>query len=117
MDYTNYTLFEIIKFKNEFLECLEYTLLSNDIKQKDIETRLLYLKSELKNGLYKNITSSLFLSFKHLNEYNIKFIKKYTVKKITKLNKTKKIKNILDYNENLINCYETFNYIINKLFI
>lgn len=112
MNYSNYTLFEIIKYKIEFLECLDYTLISNPNEDKDIKNHLIYLKNELNKGLYKEIVSTLFTSFNLLNKPIINFIKRYNYKKIIKLKSCKKLKYYLDFNEKIIECYETFNYII-----
>jgi len=113
MNNTNYVLFEIIKFKIEFLDCLEYSLISENQKINDeVKNNFLYLRNELKNGLYKDITSSLFNSYKTVNKPIIKFVKSYNNKKIDKIIKNKKLNKILEYNENIIDCYENFNHII-----
>lgn len=113
MDYSNYTLFEIIKYKIEFLECLEYSLLSNNLKEKEIKNHLTYLNNNQKKGAYKEIISSLFNSYKDTNKSLIIFLKKYNYKKCIKLTKDKNISNLITYNEYLIDCHETFKYIIN----
>lgn len=113
MDYSNYTLFEIIKYKIEFLECLEYTLLSNTLNKNNIKNHLTYLNNELNKGIYKEITSSLFTSSNLLNKPLIKFTKKYNYHKIDKILKKRKLKNYIKYNEYLINAYEILNYITN----
>lgn len=112
MNHSNYTLFEIIKYKIEFSECLEYSLIDNTVTENDIKNHLAYLKNELNKGMYKEITSTLFTSFKFLNEPLINFTKKYNYKKAFKLKKTKKLKKHLNFNISLTNCYEAFNYII-----
>lgn len=113
MNSTNYVLFEIIKFKIEFLDCLEYSLISENQKINDeAKNNFLYLRNELKKGLYKDITSSLFNSYKAVNKSIIKFLKSYNYKKINKIINNKKLNKILDYNEIIIDCYETFNNII-----
>lgn len=112
MNYSNYTIFEIIKYKIEFLECLEYSLIPNDAKANEIESRMNYLNKDFKDGFYKEIISTLFTSYSLLNAPIIKFLKKNKTKKILKLTKRKNLKSLINYNENLIDAYETFNYII-----
>lgn len=112
MNHSNYTLFEIIKYKIEFSDCLEYSLIDNTNDENDIKNHLTYLKNELNKGEYKQITSSLFTSHKKINKQLIKFIKKYNSKKIFKIKKSLKLKKYLDFNIHLLDCYETFNYII-----
>jgi len=112
MDYSNYTLFEITKYKIEFLDCLEYSLISNNIKEEDIKNRINYLNNDFKEGFYKEIVSTLFTSYNLLNKPIIHFLKKYNHKNILKLIKNKKVKHLITYNENLIDCHETFSYII-----
>lgn len=113
MDSSNYTLFEILKYKIEFLECLEYSLTTYTVNEDDIKKRLTLLRSDLKQGLYKEIVSTLFTAFNKLNNPLKKFLKAYTYKKIIKINNSKKVKHLIDYNEKLIDAYETFTYIIN----
>ena len=68
MDYSNYTVFEILKYKIEFLECLEYSLITYELNEKDIEQRLNYLTTDFKEGFYKELVSSLFSSYNLLNQ-------------------------------------------------
>lgn len=113
MNHSNYTLFEIIKYKIDFLECLEYTLISNTIEKSAIKNHLTYLKNALNHGMYNQIISSLFTSFASLNVPLIKFLKKYNHSNIYKITKKRKLNNYIKYNENLIEIEETLNYIIN----
>lgn len=114
MDYSNYTLFEIIKYKIEFLDFLEYSLISNKIKENDLKKQIDYLNNETQKGMYKEIISTLFTSYKLLNKPITNFLKKYNYKKIENINKKTKIKQLIKYNENIIECYETFKYILNS---
>lgn len=116
MNHTNYTLFEIIKYKIVFFECLEYSLNTNTKEKKEIKMHLSYLKNELNKGMYKEITSSLFTSFKLLNEPIIKFLDKYNYKKLFKLKNSNKLKHYLRFMEYILASNETFNY-ITKAFI
>ena len=113
MDHSNYTIFEILKYKIEFLECLEYSLLTYKIDEEDIKKRLFFLKNDFKDGMYQEIVSTLFTSFNKLNSPIIYFLKHYPLKKITNMTSNKNAKSYLNYNERLIDAYETFNYIIN----
>lgn len=113
MNHSNYTLFEIIKYKIEFLECLEYSLISNETTENEISKHISYLNNEFKEGLYNKIISTLFTSFNLLNKPISNFLKKYNHNKIEKMIKSNKLKLFINYNESIIDCYETFNYIIN----
>ena len=116
MNHSNYVIFEILKYKIEFLDCLEFSLIyENQAKnKKEIKNNFTYLKNELKNGLYKEIVSSLFSSYHIVNKPMIEFIKKYHYKKAIKLTRQKKLSKLLNFNEAIIDCYETFNHIINS---
>ena len=112
MDYSNYTVFAILKFKIEFLDCLEYSLLNYKVESKTIKETIIYLKKEYEKGMYKEIISKLFTSYDKLNEPISRFFKKYTYDNLSKMIKNQNIKEIIKYNECLIDCYETFKYII-----
>lgn len=112
MDYSNYTVFAILKFKIDFLDVLEYTLLNYNVKKETIDNKLKELNEEYENGLYHQIISSLFTSYKKLNKPISLFLKKYDSSSIFKIVSKEKTKSILNYNESLIDCYETFNHII-----
>lgn len=114
MNNCNYTIFEILKYKIDFLECIEYSLPSYTIKEEEIKERLSLLNHDFKDGMYKEIVSTLFTSYKKLNEPIRVFLKNYNLKKIIKINSKKSINKLLKYNETLIDCFETFNYIINS---
>lgn len=113
MNHSNYTVFEILKYKIDFLECLEYSMPSYTINKDEIAKKLSPLKKDFKDGLYKEIVSSLFTSFNKLNKPIRQFFKKYNENKLENIHNSKKIKELLKYNEIVINCYETFNYILN----
>ena len=115
MNYSNYTLFEIIKYKIEFLECLEYTLISDTTKNFEIKNHLTYLNNEFSNGNYHKIVSSLFTSYNILNKPIIYFLKTYKPKKINRIINKNKLEPIINYNENLIDCYTCFNNIITSI--
>lgn len=112
MDYSNYTVFAILKFKIEFLDCLEYSLLNYNVENKTIEDNINYLKKEFEKGMYKEIISKLFTSYDKLNEPISRFFKKYNYDNLIKMIKNQNIKEIIKYNECLIDCYETFKYIL-----
>ena len=114
MNYASYTIFEILKYKIEFLECLEYSLVQNQNEKKEIEKHLNHLKEQITIGEYQKIINSLFTSFNFLNKHMRKFIKKYNYKKIKKIHKCNKLKDYLKYNELMIDVYESFNNIINS---
>lgn len=116
MDYSNYTVFAILKFKIELLDCLEYSLMNYKVEEKTIKDTLSYLKNEFTNGTYKQIVSKLFTSYNKLNEPIFSFLKKYNYNKIVKIIKNDNIKEIIKYNECLIDCFETFKYITNAFF-
>lgn len=113
MNNSNYTVFEILKYKIDFLECIEYSLPTYTENKKEIEKRFNLLKKDFKDGLYKEIVSKLFTSFKRLNKPVSKFLYKYNYNKIKKIHRKKKISFLLSYNEHIIDAYETFNYILN----
>lgn len=113
MNNSNYTVFEILKYKIDFLECIEYSLPSYTENKDEIEKRFSLLKKDFKDGLYNQIVSTLFTSFKRLNEPISKFLSKYNYKKIIALHKKKKISSLLEYNEYIIDAYETLSYILN----
>ena len=116
MDYSNYTVFAILKFKVEFLDCLEYSLLNYKVENESIKNNLTHLEEEFSNGIYKQIVSKLFTSFNKLNEPLFFFFKKYKYSKIVKIIESQNIKEIIKYNERLIDCFETFNYILSAFF-
>lgn len=116
MDYSNYTVFEIIKYKIEFMECLEYSLTHKNITDEQLIDQITYLNTQFKTGLYKEIVSSLFTSYNYLNEPLKRFLKKYKSKKITNVANSKKAIKLIKFNENIIDCYETFNYILSSFF-
>ncbi len=116
MDYSNYTVFAILKFKIELLDCLEYSLMNYKVEEKTIKDTLSYLKNEFTNGTYKQIVSNLFTSYNKLNEPISSFLKRYNYNKIGKIIKNDNIKEIIKYNECLIVCFETFKYITNAFF-
>lgn len=113
MNNSNYTVFEILKYKMDFLECIEYSLPSYVENKDEIEKRFALLKKDFNDGLYKEIVSTLFTSFKKLNEPITHFLKKYNYRKISKIKKSKRINGLIAYNEHIIDAYETFNYILN----
>lgn len=113
MDNSNYTIFTILKFKIEFLDNLEYSLLNYKIDEKAMFNNLNQLYQEYTTGIYHEVVSSLFTSHDLLNKPLTVFFNKYPTDYILKIIKKNKIKKILDYNETLTDCYETFNYIIN----
>lgn len=113
MNNSNYTVFEILKYKIDFLECIEYSLTSYTENKDEINKRFNLLKKDFKDGLYNEIVSTLFTSFKRLNEPISKFLNKYNYKKIIRMHEKKKISLLLKYNEHIIDAFETFNYILN----
>ena len=115
MNKINYALFEIIKYKIEFLECLEYSLISDTIKKEDIKNHLNYLKNEFYEGNYHEIISSIYTSYKKINTSLLTFFKKYNYKKTNKIINKNKLKLLLNYNESLIDCYQCFNDIIQSI--
>ena len=115
MNHFNYSLFEIIKYKIEFNEFLEYSLPTYEIDFKDIEQKYKLIKSTYIDGLYKDIVSSLFEDYAFVNKPIENFVNTYTPKKILKMAKSKKLKEIVIYNQKIIDCYETFNSIISNI--
>ena len=69
MEHINYTLFEIIKYKIEILDTLEYSMETYKLNNEEIKKNLLYLKNNLNEGMYKDIISSLFTDYQRVNEY------------------------------------------------
>ncbi len=114
MHKTNYTLFGILRYKIEFLECIEYTILSNTYKKENIQQRINYLENDFTKGIYKEIISTLFTSYNELNKPIIDFLNTYNPKTILKILQKNKLKNYLTFNEKLIDCYELFSYIISE---
>lgn len=108
MNSINYVLFEIIKYKIEFSDCLEYALLNQTkIDKKEIELKYNFLKSELNDGTYKSIVSNLFTSYDLINKNLYSFIKKYKPKYITKMIKKSNMKSCINLIEELVNCEQT----------
>ena len=99
MNHSNYTVFEILKYKIDFLECLEYSMPSYTINKDEIAKKLSPLKKDFKDGLYKEIVSSLFTSFNKLNKPIRQFFKKYNENKLENIHNSKKIKELLKYKE------------------
>lgn len=114
MESLNFTLFEILKYKIEFLELLEYSLLTYSPNQSEIAKHLSHLKSTLTKSLYKDILYPLFTSYKKVNKNIFTFLRKFSAKKITRMIDKKNLSNLLTYNECLIDCFESFNQIINS---
>lgn len=112
MNHCNYTLFEILKYKIEFLDCLEYSMETYDINEKEIEKNINYLKNNFDNGIYKEIISTLFTDYEKVNPALIVFFKTYSPKQIIKIIKNKKAKKKINYIYHLINCHENLNSII-----
>lgn len=115
MNHFNYALFEIVKYKIEFNEFLEYSLPTYEIDFKDIEQKYKLIKSTYTDGLYKEIISSLFEDYTFVNKPVDDFLKTYTPKRILKIAKRKKLRDLVIYNQKIIDCYETFNSIISNI--
>ena len=113
MNYSNFIVFEILKFKIEFLDSLEYSLPTYTINKKEIKRNYIYLKNNFTNGQYKEILSSLFTSYNEINKALIIFFKNYNPSKISKMASSKHIDKKVNFNKYLIDSYENFNNILN----
>jgi hypothetical protein len=112
MEYCNYTLFEILKYKIELLDCLEYCMESYELNIKEIEKNLSYLKNNLESGMYKEIITSLFTEYDKVNQDIFSFFSNYSLKKIKRMIKSKKAKHKINYIKNIIDCHESLNQIL-----
>lgn len=112
MNYCNYVLFEILKYKIELLDCLEYSMESSKASKVEITKNISYLKNNLKNGLYKDVLSDLFTNYELVNKHLISFFKKYPPKQVNKISKTKKAKKRIEYIKHIIECHENLNNLI-----
>lgn len=115
MNHFNYSLFEIVKYKIEFNEFLEYSLPTYEIDTTDISQKYNLIKSTYSDGLYKDIVSSLFENYEIVNKPIKEFLDKYTAKKIYKIIKKKKLDQLVCYNQKIIDCCENFNSIISSI--
>ena len=66
----------------------------------------------MQEGTYKDIISSLFTNYEHINKALIDFFSCYNPKKIIKLSKSKKVNSKIEYIKRIIDCYETLNSIL-----
>lgn len=112
MDYFNYTFFEILKYKIEFSSCLEYATESYELKKEELEKNISYLKNNLESGMYKEIVTSLFTNCDMINENLSIFFKNFSISKIIKLTKTKKITPRISYIKSIVDCNHTLGNII-----
>lgn len=112
MNYSNYTLFEILKYKMELLDCLEYSMETYTLNEKEVEQNFTYLKNNLLNGTYKEIICSLFTNYKKINDPLFIFFKEYTPNKIIKMINSKKSRKKITFIKLLIDCHNSLNNII-----
>lgn len=115
MNHFNYSLFEIIKYKIELNEFLEYSLPTYEIDLTNINQKYNLINSTYKDGLYKDIISSLFTNYELVNKPVKDFLKEYSATKISKMIKKKKLSNLIEYNKKLIDCFENFNTILSNI--
>ena len=113
MNYCNYTFFEILKYKIEFTNMLEYCIKRDPINKTEIKRNILYLKNNYEKGNYKEIISALFTDFNKINIPISLFFKSYTHRKIIKIQNSKKTNLKISYIKSLIDCIENLNQIIN----
>ena len=107
MNNFNYALFEILKYKVDICELLEYGLPIYNIDTTDINSKYTSIKSTYEDGTYKDIVQSLFTDYENINKAIKDFIQYYNPNTITKLSKCKRLKNIITYNKAIVDCYET----------
>jgi len=112
MNYCNYILFEILKYKIEFSECLEYAMETYELEKKEIEKNISYLKNNFEKGLYKDTISSLFTNYEAVNYSLVSFYKKHSAKSIIKMTTSNKLKTKIEYITYIVDCYENLNNII-----
>jgi len=112
MNYSNYTLFEILKFKIEFLDCLEYGMSICETPKKEIKKSICYLKNNFENGTYKEIISTLFQNYQAVNDQLFDFFSIYPPRKAIKTAHSKKAFCKINYIFKMIDCYENISNII-----
>lgn len=116
MNTCNYALFEILKFKIEFLECLEYSMETYSLNETEITTNIVYLNNNFKNGMYKEIISTLFTDYAKINSSLKIFFNRYSTKKIIKMINSKSAAKKLSFIKNIIDCYHILENIIISFF-
>lgn len=114
MEHINYTLFEIIKYKIEFLDTLEYSMETYKLDNEEIKKNLLYLKKNLNEGMYKEIIFPLFTDYEKVNEYIFSFFKTYSYRKVIKMIKSKKVNLKIRFIKSIIDCHENLKYIVSS---
>ena len=104
MDYCNFTLFEVLKYKIEIENCLEYCQEGFKSNIKDIEKNLVYLKSNFDSGSFYTNISVLYTDYNLINKPLIDFFETYKLKKIVKMIKSKKLDAKLEFMKMMIDC-------------